>query len=83
MARAPSEDSDQPGQSAQSDQSFRCLHEESLGPYLPTERTIENSDQTGRMPRLILVFAGCKYHFVGLVMRWLIYFRRTLILLSN
>ena len=24
--------------SAQSDQSLRCLHEESLGPYLPTER---------------------------------------------
>ena len=26
-------------ESAQSDQSFRCPHEESLGPYLPTERT--------------------------------------------
>ena len=25
--------------SAQSDQSFRCPHEESLGPYLPIERT--------------------------------------------
>ena len=24
---------------SESDQSFRCLHEESLGPYLPTERT--------------------------------------------
>ena len=23
----------------ESDQSFRCPHEESLGPYLPTERT--------------------------------------------
>ena len=32
MACALSEDSE-------SDQSFRCPHEESLGPYLPTERT--------------------------------------------
>ena len=34
MACAPSEDSDQTGHpaSAQSDQSFRCPHEESLGP---------------------------------------------------
>ena len=34
--------------------------------------TIEASDQTGRMPRLIWVFAGHKGHFVGFVMRWLI-----------
>ena len=27
--------------SAQSDQSLRCPHEESLGPYLPTERTVK------------------------------------------
>ena len=32
----------------------------------------EDSDQTGRMPRLIRVFAGRKVHFVGFVMRWLI-----------
>ena len=50
--------------SAQSDQSLRCPHEESLGPELPTERTAktlmhsEDSDQTGRMPRLTWVFAG-------------------------
>ena len=30
---------------------------------------IEDSDQTGRMPRLILVFAGCTCYFVGFVMR--------------
>ena len=30
----------------------------------------EDSDQTGWMPRLIWVFAGCS-HFVGFVMRWL------------
>ena len=44
MACAPSEDSDQPGHPP--DQSFRCPHEESLGPYLPIERTVEDSDQT-------------------------------------
>ena len=29
----------------------------------------EGSDQTGRMPRLIWVFAGCTGHFVGFVVR--------------
>ena len=29
----------------------------------------EYSDQTGRMPRLIWVFAGCTCHFVGFVVR--------------
>ena len=33
----------------------------------------EDSDQTGRMPRLIWVFAGRTGHFVGFVMRWLIW----------
>ena len=33
----------------------------------------EDSDQTGRMPRLIWVFAGCTCHFVGFVTRRLIY----------
>ena len=33
----------------------------------------KDSDQTGQMPRLIWVFAGCIYHFVGFVMRRLIY----------
>ena len=33
----------------------------------------EDSDQTGRMPRLIWVFDGHKGHFVGFVMRWLFY----------
>ena len=31
----------------------------------------EDSDQTGPMPRLIWVFAGRIYHFIGFVMRWL------------
>ena len=29
----------------------------------------KDSDQTGRMPRLIWVFAGCTCHFVGFVIR--------------
>ena len=33
----------------------------------------EDSDQTGRMSRLIWVFVGRTYHFVGFVMRWLIW----------
>ena len=33
----------------------------------------EDSDQTGWMPRLILVFAGRTGHFVGFVMRWFIF----------
>ena len=33
----------------------------------------EDSDQTGQMPRLIWVFAGRTCHFVGFVMRRLIY----------
>ena len=32
----------------------------------------KDSDQTGRMPRLIWVFAGRTCHFVGFVVRWLI-----------
>ena len=40
----------------------------------------EDSDQTGRMPSLILVFAGRSGHFVGFVMRQLISY---LIILSN
>ena len=32
----------------------------------------EDSDQTGRMPRLIRVFAGRTYYFVGFVMKRLI-----------
>ena len=34
----------------------------------------EDSDQTGRMPRLIWVFAGRTCHFVGFAMRWIIWY---------
>ena len=33
----------------------------------------KDSDQTGQMPRLIWVFAGCICHFVGFIMRRLIF----------
>ena len=33
----------------------------------------EDSGQTGRMPRLIWIFAGCTCYFVGFVMRGLIF----------
>ena len=36
--------------SAQSDQSFRCPHEESLGPYLPIERTAKTLIRLGGCP---------------------------------
>ena len=36
----------------------------------------EDSDQTGRMPRLIWVFAECTDHFVGFVMLWFSYVYR-------
>ena len=42
---------------AHSDQSLCCLHEEALGSWLPIKHTAK-TDQTGRMPRLIWVFAG-------------------------
>ena len=48
MTFAPSKVSDQPGHpSTQSDQSLCCLHEETLGPQVPVERTAK-TDQTGQ-----------------------------------
>ena len=55
-------------ESTQSDQSLRCPHEESLGPYLPIERTAK-TDQTGRMSRLTSSLAHMP--FFGFVVRWL------------
>ena len=51
--------------SAQSDQSLRCPHEKTLATHWAH---CKDSDQTGRMPRLIWVFAGHTDHFVGFVM---------------
>ena len=52
--------------STQSEESLRCPHEETLGPQLPIEYTVK-TDQTGRMLRLIWVFARRTGHFVGFV----------------
>ena len=65
MTCAPSEDSDQPDLI-----SLHCPHEETLGPSLPIGRTAKTSeDQSGRIPRLILVFAGRTCHFVSFVIK--------------
>ena len=75
VACAPSKDSDQTGRIlwsawafAQSDQSSLSAWRKlwSLATYWVHS---EDSDQTGRMPKLIRVFAGRTCHFVGFVMR--------------
>ena len=43
----------------------------------------EDSDQTGRMPRLIWAFAGRTGHFVGLVVRRLNYNKMNVISMLN
>ena len=47
----------------------------SWGPIVSScgQRRLWSSDHTGQMPRLIWVFAGWKGHFVGFVVRRLIY----------
>ena len=58
--------------SAQSDQSLRCPHEETLGLYLPTERKWRLwSDRVDAQADLILRWAHT--HFVGSVMSRLNY----------
>ena len=44
--------------STQSDQSFRCQHEEKAWVFSYLISASEDSDQTGQMPRLIWVFPG-------------------------
>ena len=57
--------------SAQSDQSLRCPHEESLGPWLSTERTARLwSDWADAQANLSLRWADS--HFVGFITRVLI-----------
>ena len=57
--------------STQSDQSSLCTERVAKGSrFLHADS--KDSDQTGRMPR-IWVFAGCTCHFVGFVMRLLIW----------
>ena len=54
-----------------SDQSSLCTHWVAKDPRF-LHAYSEDSDHTGRMPRLICVFAGCTDNFVGFVMRRLI-----------
>ena len=60
VACAPSEDSDQPDQSSLS--AWR-----KLGSLATHWANSKDSDQTGRMPKLIWVFAERTCHFVGFV----------------
>ena len=74
MTCAPSEDSDQTGRMDQPGRLLSlirvfatCMKEEPwVLSYLMSAS--EDSDQTGWVPRLIWVFAGCTGHFVGFVM---------------
>ena len=72
MACASSEDSDQPGHPSVWSESSLCtqwVHVAEDPRFLQADS--KDFDQTGRMPRLIWVFAGRTCHFVGFVMRWL------------
>ena len=64
---APSEDSDQPWASAQSDQSSLCSLRVAMDTML-LHADSEDSEQTGWMPRLIRLFAERTGHFVCFVM---------------
>ena len=55
--------------SAQSDQSLRCPHDESMGPWLPIERA--HSEDSDAQADLSSLSAG---HFVSFVLRWLIFY---------
>ena len=62
---------------AQPDQSSLCAQWVAKGPrFLHADS--EDSDQTGRMLRLIWVFAGRTGHFVGFVIRRLIFWQLAL-----
>ena len=71
MACAPRKDSDQP-EHLSFDQSLPCPWRK-LGSLATHWACSENSGQTGQLARLIGVFTGCTCHFVGFVMRRLIF----------
>ena len=79
MAFAPSEDSDQPGHPPNLIRVFTVRSMGSWGPNVSScgqRRLIRLGVQTGRTPRLICVFSGRSGHFVGFVMRRLMYILR-------
>ena len=53
-------------------ESLLCALRIANGPRCPHAAS-EGTDQTGQMPRLICVFAGCTVHFVGIVALWFNY----------
>ena len=71
MAYAPSEDLDQPWHPPSLIRVFTVHMKKDWVLNYPLSAV--KTDQTGRMPRLIWVFAGRTDHFVGFVMRWLNY----------
>ena len=71
MVCPPSEDSDHPGHPPSLIRVLQCAQWVAEDPVFLNADS-EDSDQTGRMPRLIWVFAWRKGHFVGFVMRRLI-----------
>ena len=71
MACAPSEDADQPGHPPSLIRVFAVRSMGNWGPNVSSCRQ-RRPHQTGRMLRLIWVFAGRTCHFVGFVMRRLI-----------
>ena len=57
----------------ESDQRLRCALNRLIRLKAFFMLDSEVSEQTGQMPRLIWVFAGRTWHFVGFVMKWLTY----------
>ena len=71
----PSEESDQPGHPL-------CVQWVAKDPsFLYSDS--EDSDQTGRMPRMIWVLAGRTCHFVGFVMKRLIYREKRVLITAS
>ena len=68
MICAPSEDSDQPWHPPSLIRVFAVRMTKAWDLIYPLKES-DYSDQTGQMPRLIWVFAGCTCHFVDFVMR--------------
>ena len=83
MAIAPSEDTDQPVHPPSLIWSESLLSAwRNIGFSATHWAHCEDSDQTGRMPKLIWVFAGHKGHFVRFVMRWLT-FRKCILIFAS
>ena len=71
MTCAPSDNSAQPGHPPSLIRVFVMRSKEIANDPRFLHVGSEDSDQTGRKPRLICVFAGRMRHFVGFIMLWL------------